>query len=153
MADDSVADIVHLREVDGSLLTAGQPTAVQWSSVARRGFEVVIDLAPSNAPAALADEAACVAALGMEHVHIPVPLAAPTEAGLQSFLDAMEANRTRRVLVHCAANKRVTAVLGLYRVLRLGWPIKETFALMRTVWESDAVWSRFLAAALERHRA
>ena len=29
-----------------------------------------------------------------------------------------------------------------------GWTADEAFALMRTVWEPDAVWSRFIAAAL-----
>ncbi len=143
------SDIFNVREADGSLLTSGQPTEAQLESVARAGVQVVINLAPHDGPRALADEASSVAALGMDYIHVPVPFAAPAEAHLEAFFEAMEANQARPALVHCAANKRVTAFLGLYRVIRLGWTPDEAFALMRTVWEPDAVWSRFIAAALE----
>ena len=143
------SDIFNVREADASLLTSGQPTEAQLESVARAGVQVVINLAPHDGPRALADEASSVAALGMDYIHVPVPFAAPAEAHLEAFFEAMEANQARPALVHCAANKRVTAFLGLYRVIRLGWTPDEAFALMRTVWEPDAVWSRFIAAALE----
>jgi uncharacterized protein (TIGR01244 family) len=143
------SDIFNVREVDGSLLTSGQPTEAQLESVARAGVQVVINLAPHDGPRALADEASSVAALGMDYIHVPVPFAAPAAAHLEAFFEAMDANQARPALVHCAANKRVTAFLGLYRVIRLGWTLDEAFALMRTVWEPDAVWSRFIAAALE----
>ena len=144
-------DIHNFREVDGSLLTSGQPTEAQLSAVARSGVTVVINLAPHTAPSALHDEPASVAALGMEYVHIPVVFSAPAEADLLAFFAAMDASRDRKVLVHCAANKRVTAFLGLYRVLKQGWSPDEAFALMHSVWEPDATWSRFIAAMLERH--
>jgi hypothetical protein len=64
----------------------------------------------------------------------------------------MDANRARRMLVHCAANKRVTAFLGLYRIVRLGWDSEEAFALMHSVWEPDVVWSQFIERVLEKHR-
>jgi uncharacterized protein (TIGR01244 family) len=147
---DPVSSIYNFREAGPSLLTSGQPTAEQLAAVAGRGVRTVINLAPADAPRALADEAERVGALGMEYVHIPVRFAAPTDADLEAFFDAMDRNGTRAALVHCAANKRVTAFLGLYRALRLGWPADQAFALMQTVWEPDAVWSRFIAAALAR---
>lgn len=153
MAADAVSDIFNVREADPGLMTSGQPTEAQLESVARSGVQVVINLAPHDGPRALANEAGCVAALGMDYVHIPVPFSAPADAHLAAFFEAMDASRTRHTLVHCAANKRVTAFLGLYRVLRLGWNPDEAFALMRTVWEPDAVWSRFIAAAMEKRSA
>jgi uncharacterized protein (TIGR01244 family) len=143
------SDIFNVREADDSLLTSGQPTETQLESVARAGVQVVVNLAPHDGPRALADEAAVVAALGMDYIHIPVPFSAPAEAHLAAFFEAMDANQARPALVHCAANKRVTVFLALYRVIRLGWTPDEAFALTRTVWEPDAVWSRFIAAALE----
>jgi uncharacterized protein (TIGR01244 family) len=152
MSSGGVGDIRNVREVDGSLLTSGQPSEDQLAAVARTGVQVVINLAPHDAPSALKDEAACVAALGLEYVHIPVAFSAPTENDLAAFFDAMDANHARKMLVHCAANKRVTAFLGLYRIVRLGWPPGQAFALMHSVWEPDAVWSRFIERVLEKHR-
>ena len=59
---------------------------------------------------------------------------------------------TLRLSPNCAANKRVTAFLGLYRVLKQGWPQEEAFQLMRTVWQPDEVWNTFLSNMLaKRH--
>jgi protein tyrosine phosphatase (PTP) superfamily phosphohydrolase (DUF442 family) len=87
----------------------------------------------------------------MIYVHIPVQFATPTETDLLAFFDAMDVYRERRILVHCAANYRVTAFLGLYRVARQGWSSEEAFDLMRTVWEPNEVWTQFIAAMLEKH--
>jgi uncharacterized protein (TIGR01244 family) len=149
----SLSDIHNFREVDGTLLTSGQPTEAQLSSLARSGVEVVINLAPHNAPSALKDEPGSVAALGMEYVHIPVLFSAPAETDLLAFFAAMDAAHERKVLVHCAANKRVTAFLGLYRVIKQGWSPEQAFTLMHSVWEPDATWAQFIAAMLDRPRA
>jgi protein tyrosine phosphatase (PTP) superfamily phosphohydrolase (DUF442 family) len=148
----SLSDIYNFREVDATLLTSGQPTEGQLASVAQGGVQVIINLALQNSPSALKDEAAAVAALGMGYIHIPVEFSAPTEGDLLAFFAAMDASRERKLLVHCAANKRVTAFLGLYRVLRQGWSHDDAFALMHSVWEPDATWARFIAAMLETHR-
>jgi uncharacterized protein (TIGR01244 family) len=152
MTPAGITDIRNVREADASLLTSGQPSEEQLAAVARSGVQVVINLAPHDAPSALKDEAGCIAALGLDYVHIPVAFSAPTENDLAAFFDALDANQERKMLVHCAANKRVTAFLGLYRIVRLGWPPEEAFALMHSVWEPDAVWSRFIERVLEKHR-
>jgi protein tyrosine phosphatase (PTP) superfamily phosphohydrolase (DUF442 family) len=148
----SLSDIYNFRHADGSVLTSGQPTEAQLSAVARSGVQVVINLALQSSPSALKDEATAVATLGMGYVHIPVEFSAPTEADLLAFFAAMDASRDRKVLVHCAANKRVTVFLGLYRVLKQGWSHDDAFALMHSVWEPDATWTRFIAAMLESRR-
>jgi protein tyrosine phosphatase (PTP) superfamily phosphohydrolase (DUF442 family) len=84
----------------------------------------------------------------MHYVHIPVRFEHPTADDLRRFLEAMDEHASRRVFVHCAANMRVSAFLGLYRVLRLGWDEDRAFALMREIWEPDAVWCAFLGQAL-----
>jgi protein tyrosine phosphatase (PTP) superfamily phosphohydrolase (DUF442 family) len=88
----------------------------------------------------------------MEYVHIPVNFAAPTQSDLLAFFDAMDAHQGKKLLVHCAANKRVTAFLGLYRVTRQGHDPDQAFALMRSVWEPDEIWNTFIDAALAKHR-
>ena len=60
-------------------------------------------------------------------------------------------HRNRRRLVHCAANKRVTAFLGLYRAIRHGWDVEKAFAPMRKIWEPNAAWAPFIAAMLKKH--
>ncbi len=97
----------------------------------------------------LPDEPGSVAALGMQYVHIPVQFTSPTQQDLLAFFDAMDQYRGQKVWVHCAANMRVSAFVGLYRVLRQGWEEERAFELMRGLWEPNEAWSSFIATALQ----
>ena len=147
-----LSEAKNFREADDRLLTAGQPSEEQLASAAVDGVQVVMNLALHDDPRySLPDERRCVEGCGMIYVHIPVPFATPAEADLLAFFDAMDLYRERRILIHCAANYRVTAFLGLYRVARQGWSSGEAFDLMLTVWEPNEVWTHFIAAMLEKH--
>jgi protein tyrosine phosphatase (PTP) superfamily phosphohydrolase (DUF442 family) len=147
--DAPTAGIYNYRAVDAWLSTSGQPTEAELRAVAADGYRVVINLALHDDPRySLPDEAGLVASLGVTYVHIPVQFTAPTDADLLAFFAAMETHRDSKKLVHCAANKRVTSFLGLYRVIRQRWDEEAAFALMRDVWTPDPVWSAFIAAML-----
>jgi protein tyrosine phosphatase (PTP) superfamily phosphohydrolase (DUF442 family) len=148
-ANSGVEEIYNYRKADAMMATSGQPTEEQLHYVACEGFRVVINLAlHGDARYSLTDEAASVTSLGMQYVHIPVDFQDPTESDLQKFFAAMDVHAGQKVLLHCAANKRVTAFLGLYRTFKLGWPAEKAFALMHSVWEPDPVWANFIAAQL-----
>ena len=152
MNSAQVADIYNYHSVDDTLSTGGQPSEAQLRLLAREGVEVVVNLALHDDPRySLPDERGLVRSLGMEYVHIPVRFDAPTERDLGLFFSAMDEHRGRKMFVHCAANKRVTAFLGLYRALHEGWAVDDAFALMRRVWEPDRVWESFIAAMLTIH--
>jgi uncharacterized protein (TIGR01244 family) len=141
--------IYRYRQATPTLATSGQPREEQLAEIAAAGYDVVINLALHDDPRyALKDEAASVRALGLDYVHIPVQFDAPTESDLATFFEAMDAHKHRRVWLHCAANIRVTAFLGLYRRLREGWPEDLAFELMDDLWEPDAVWSAFIRTQL-----
>jgi protein tyrosine phosphatase (PTP) superfamily phosphohydrolase (DUF442 family) len=117
------------------------------------GVEVVINLALHDDPRySLPDERGTVESLGMTYRHIPVQFGQPVESDLLSFFDVMDSVSDRRVLIHCAANYRVTAFLGLYRHLRQGWPADRAFELMNGVWTPDEVWTEFIRAMRTKHR-
>ena len=146
-----VTDIIGYLRIDDTLATSGQPTDEELAAAAREGAEVVINLALHDDPRySLADEAGAVAALGMTYVHIPVKFDAPTEADLDAFFAAMAEHRGRRMLVHCAANKRATAFLGLYRVIVEKWDPERAFAPMKEIWEPNAAWAPFIETMLAK---
>jgi protein tyrosine phosphatase (PTP) superfamily phosphohydrolase (DUF442 family) len=152
MPHPALSTIHHYRAVSDALATSGQPTAEQLASVAAAGYEVIINLALHDDPRySLPDEPGTVRSLGMAYLHIPVQFATPTESDLMAFFAAMDANDGRRVWIHCAANYRVSAFLGLYRVIRLGWQRDPAFDLMRGLWQPNEVWSSFIDAMLARH--
>ena len=147
----STAEIYNYIRIDETLSTSGQPSEEELAAAARDGFEVVINLALHDDPRySLKDETGTVAALGMTYVHIPVQFGAPTEADLRAFFAAMELHRGKKVLLHCAANKRVTSFLGLYRVMVERWEADPAFAPMREIWEPNEAWAPFIAAMLAK---
>jgi protein tyrosine phosphatase (PTP) superfamily phosphohydrolase (DUF442 family) len=147
-----VRDIYQYRQAATDLATSGQPREDQLASIAAAGYDVVINLALHNDPRySLPDEAACVQALGLEYVHIPVLFDAPTAQDLSRFFDAMDRFKGKRIWLHCAANLRVSAFLGLYRRLREGWPEGQAFELMGDIWEPNPVWAQFIQSQLKSH--
>ena len=149
---NGVSTIYNYRAVDAALCTSGQPSLSQLTGIAEAGFTTIINLALHDDPRySLPDEAGAVKSLGLAYVHIPVQFSAPTEGDLLAFFAAMKAHRAEKVWVHCAANMRVSAFLGLYRVIEQGWDAEPAFELMRGLWQPDAVWSSFVAAMLAKH--
>jgi len=147
----SVSQIHDFRQAAPDLATSGQPTEEQLGAIAAAGYEVIVNLALHNDPRySLRDEASSVRALGLDYVHIPVQFGAPTRGDLLAFFDAMDRNSGRRVWIHCAANMRVTAFVGLHRVLRMHWAEEDAFSLMHTVWKPDQVWSAFIRSQLAK---
>lgn len=147
---DELNLICNYLPIGPDLGTAGQPGPEQFALLRAAGYELVVNLAMPTSTGALPDEAALVAAQGMEYVAIPVVWEAPTLADLERFFDVMERARGRKVFVHCALNMRVSAFVFLYRVLRLGVPLDAARETMQRIWQPDGVWAAFVDDALAR---
>jgi len=139
-------DIKNFRVLDERLATAGQPTDDQLREVAAAGYEAVINLGLLDPRYCLPDEAGLARSLGLDYTHIPVLFDAPTIEDFRAFVVAMERLAGRRVLVHCAANFRVTSFVALWGELTQGWDRERADALARTFWEPNETWQGFLAA-------
>lgn len=153
MTETTLTSIHNYRAVDELLGTSGQPSVAQLSAIAEAGFTTVINLALHDDPRySLPDEAGVVQSLGMSYVHIPVQFSTPTQANLLEFFAAMEAHESEKRWIHCAANLRVSAFLGLYRVIKQGWEQERAFALMNELWQPNEVWSSFISSMLDQQR-
>lgn len=149
MSESPLSKIVNVCIVDDRLGTSGQPSEAQLADIAAAGYRVVINLALHDDPRySLPDERGAVEALGIEYVHIPVVFTAPKDEDVARFFDAMDAHRDQKLWVHCAANYRVSAFLGLYRVLRLGWDRDAAFEQLKSFWEPNEVWRDLIERAL-----
>ena len=147
---DALHAIKNFRQASPEVATSGQPRSEHFAAMADAGYIAVINLALHDDPRySLPDEPRDVRAAKMDYIHIPVQFAHPTLADLKAFIDAMDIYRGKKVWVHCAANMRVTAFVGLYRVLRQGWERELAFEIMKGVWEPNDVWTAFIAGALE----
>jgi uncharacterized protein (TIGR01244 family) len=149
-----LSDIYNFRQLSPHLAASGQPDEQELAAIAKAGFAVILNIALHDDPRySLPDERRTVESLGMKYVHIPVQFSAPTDEDFDRFVSAMEEGKDQVMLVHCAANKRVSAFLGLYWHLLLGIPLEEAFALQRDIWEPDPVWLTFITRKLAAREA
>lgn len=148
----ALSEIINFLRLNDSLCCGGQPTSAQLADAAREGIELVVNLALATSDNALPDEPGLVRLLGMEHLHIPVVWESPQPADLEQFMDALDAHRNKKLLIHCAMNYRATAFIALWRILRQGWGADQAFAPQRTIWDLEAfpVWKAFVEQSLEK---
>lgn len=142
-----VEQIRNFVPASSELATAGQPSEQQVRDLPQDGFEAVVNLGLLDPRYCLADEAGLVRSLGLDYHHIPVDFQAPTREDLQRFFSVMEASRGKKVLVHCAANMRVSAFVALYGEARLGWSPEQAQAFVRQTWEPNEVWAHFIESS------
>ncbi|HVY27553.1 MAG TPA: GNAT family N-acetyltransferase [Polyangiaceae bacterium] len=132
------------------LATSGQPAGGDLAVIAQAGFEHLINLALPTSPGALPDEAAAAAACGLRYLHLPIDFEQPElERALQLFR-ALDERRDAHVFVHCAANKRVSALLSVYRTLRGDVSFRQARDDLKAIWEPNHTWRRYLVNAAVR---
>ncbi len=145
-------EIYNFLYYNDKLSSSGMPTEAQVKSIVEAGVQLVINLAPHDAPHAIPEEEKVVGSFGMEYINIPVNWGTPTRDGLNLFMDKLDANADKKVHVHCEANFRASAFIAMYRILRLGWREEDAFDMMHTIWDEDAypVWKMFIEDAIKR---
>lgn len=153
MSSSDLSSIKDFLLLADDLATAGQPTEDDLGAIAARGFEVVVNLALATSPGALPNEAAAVARRGMTYVHIPIDFSAPEVPAALRFFETLRAHRGRKLFVHCAANKRVSALIYAYRIVE-GQPGPATAARdLARRWEPDDTWRHYIDDTVAAARA
>jgi protein tyrosine phosphatase (PTP) superfamily phosphohydrolase (DUF442 family) len=135
------------------IATAGQPTLEQYPAIANGGYEVVINLALKESMNAIDNEDAIAIDLGITYIHIPVLWETPTIENFQQFAQVMDANVERKILIHCAANMRVSAFMYLYRQIYLGVDGEIARQDLVKIWTPNEVWQGFIDRVLLETRA
>jgi protein tyrosine phosphatase (PTP) superfamily phosphohydrolase (DUF442 family) len=140
-------DIYNTIVVHNRLTTGGMPTADQIRSAAVEGFTAVVNLATDHPGESLEDEAALVRSLGMAYYNIPVVWSAPQAADFTAFAALMQQLGDQKILLHCAANYRVSAFYSLYAWKHLGWTEAQALAFRQPIWddgETYPAWQAFI---------
>jgi protein tyrosine phosphatase (PTP) superfamily phosphohydrolase (DUF442 family) len=144
----SPEQIYNFRRLQDNLATAGQPDEAELHAIGEAGFEVVINLGLADAPYALANERSILESYGLRYEHLPISFEAPEVDRFFAFRELYRSLAERNCFIHCAANKRVSCFMALYRMLELGWPQAEAEAAMLGVWQPDTTWRAFMEQIL-----
>ncbi|EMK3529634.1 protein tyrosine phosphatase family protein [Pseudomonas aeruginosa] len=139
-------DIINYRAVTERLWTGGQPTDQQLRMLRQHGVEVVINVAPYDSRYSIEDEPGLLQSLGVEYHHHPIAFSSPDVSDYLRVEDLLDRSMGRKVFIHCAANYRVSVLVGSYAVNRLGWNTQRRDDLIRGVWSVDEypVWHELM---------
>ncbi len=144
----TLESIYNFQQLEADLATGGQPDEEQLQAIADAGYEVVINLGLPDAPYAVAGERAILEGRGVRYEAIPVSFEAPEPERFSAFRRRYRQLAGRRCFIHCAANKRVSAFMALYRILELEWPREAAEAEMHRIWRPDPAWRDFIERVL-----
>ena len=139
--------IYNYHKVPGLFETSGQPGKQQLKLLAKTGYELVINLAPSSRlEGAVINEAQILEAEKVEYIHIPVDFNNPSNEDFEKFVSNIERHKGKKIWVHCAANMRVSAFIYKYRRDVLQLPHQEIIGDMEAIWTPNKTWSTFLSS-------
>ena len=142
-----LSDAYNFRQISDHVLTSGILTRRQLENLAQAGIEMVINLLPDDNKSAVAGEQDIVESQGIRYAHIPVDFAAPQVADYQQFKRQMADASNQRLLIHCAANYRVSAFYSQYAQDTGLWDEQEASAFVHSIWNPAEYpgWTEFLA--------
>lgn len=124
------------------LFTSGQPTKDEFEAIKEYGVSVVINLALSTTTGALPYEDQSCLDLGLRYIQLPLDADMPNPEQALFILDTIDfLVRENLVWVHCAENKKVSALMYLYRQYYLGMDLPTAQTLLHHVWEPDDTWT------------
>jgi len=124
---NQIENIDNFKKNDDKLSTAGQPTEIEFDLIAEKGFEVVINIRSKSEMLDVFDEKKIVENLGLKYFQIPVTLETLNSKILSKFFELMEQQEDKNIFLHCRRNIRVSIILSLYQIIKLGWKKEDAF--------------------------
>lgn len=136
-----------------NMATSGQPIEEELSFIVNSGYEIVVNLGLDDAEYSLKNEALFFNKRSVQYFHIPVIFQDPKESDLSQFMELLEKYREKRIFIHCAANKRASVFIALYRVIKLGWQESKALSDIGLIWEPNGIWQSFINHQLTNNRS
>ena len=147
----SVSEAYNYRQVSDQLHTSGLLSEEQLQQLGGEGFSRVINLLPSHHDYAVKDEQALVEAQGIDYCYIPVEFDDPNDDNFAAFCAAMDSAGNDKLLVHCAANYRVSGFYAMYAHQSLGWTAEQARDFIAAIWNPAEYpeWDTFINGKLK----
>lgn len=146
----SIDQAFNYKAINESVATAGLLSEEQLAELGSTGYHTVINLLPHDSEYAIPSEHSIVTSQGLDYVSIPVDFADPQEQDYALFAEALRACEDKKVLIHCAANYRVSAFYAMYAHEHLGWSAEHARQHIESIWspEDYPPWAQFIASRI-----
>jgi protein tyrosine phosphatase (PTP) superfamily phosphohydrolase (DUF442 family) len=131
----SIDQAYNYRAVSETVATAGVLKPEQLATLGDDGIEVVINLLPDSSESAVKEEKTIVQDQGIEYWYLPVDFSAPRLEEYVKFKDKLSQLGDKKLIIHCAANYRVSAFYSRYAIEFGIWSVDEADRFMLSIWK------------------
>jgi len=142
----------NYRTVSNVIATAGLLKPDQLAALSNAGIELVINLMPDSSEYAVKGEKQIIEDQGIEYWYLPVDFSAPKLEEYEQFKEKLRQSEGKKLLIHCAANYRVSAFYSRYAIESGNWTTEEADGFMLSIWQPSEypAWTAWLAK-VQRH--
>jgi protein tyrosine phosphatase (PTP) superfamily phosphohydrolase (DUF442 family) len=143
----SIDQAYNYRVVSETVATAGILSPEQLAALGDAGIEVVINLLPNSSDSAVKTESQIIESQGIGYRYLPVDFSAPTLEEYEQFKELMGQAGGKKLLIHCAANYRVSAFYSRYAIDIGIWSVEEADGFMLSIWQPSKYpgWAEWFA--------
>jgi protein tyrosine phosphatase (PTP) superfamily phosphohydrolase (DUF442 family) len=131
----SIDQAYNFRVVSDTIATAGVLKPKQLAALSKAGIEVVMNLMPDNSEYAVKGEKQIIVDQGIEYWYLPVDFSDPKLEDYEQFKGKMRQSEGKKLLIHCAANYRVSAFYSRYAIESGSWTTEEADRFMLSIWQ------------------
>ncbi len=121
--------------VTDSVYLGGQPEREDWQRLANEGFSLVINV--RSDPERAAAQAQSARAVGLDYVHLQIPVYELESEHLQAFVAALAQASQGKTLVHCRTASRVALLWMLKRMVMEQWSQEQAEAELQQAGYSE----------------
>lgn len=143
--------IPQFHAYDALLASAGQPAPEHFQQLAQEGYAAVVNLSTPDARNALSNEALLVQQSGMQYLHFPIDCTALKPQHYLIFRGIMDGLKGKKVLVHCGANIKSSAMLQLYRSLSKGQNPGLSLDELHQIQQPEQKWLNYFEETAKTH--
>jgi uncharacterized protein (TIGR01244 family) len=129
MAAAQPDEILAEYPVSEQLVMAGQPRPDDWTCLAQRGFQTVVNI--RRDPARAHEQAKQAAAAGIRYIHLPLPAYELEPEHIKTFDAIVSEPDNGKILFHCRSASRTGLVWMLKRTVVDGWTTAQAEAELR----------------------
>lgn len=149
----SIDQAYNFKKIDNLVSTAGVLTEEQLKHLKSEGYDAVINLLPAESEYAIKNEPLILKDQGILYEYIPVDFSAPTKEDFLKFESKLKELAGKKVMLHCAANYRVSAFYAIFARYNLGWAESKAMEHISSIWKlSDyPVWEVFVNEMLSQN--
>jgi len=127
----------NYRLVSKKVATSGVLQPEGLAVLSDDGIEVVMNLMPDDSEYAVKGEREIIQDQRIEYWYLPVDFSAPNLGEYVQFKHKLQQAGDKKLLIHCAANYRVSAFYSRYAIETGIWSVEEADRFMLSIWNPD----------------